>query len=156
MDNLTNSIIEIGKLKTITHGNVHFMSKSVEWETPQHLFDKYNNIFNFGLDVCATPKNAKCDKYFTEQEDGLMQDWNNHGNVWCNPPYGRGIGKWLKKAYECNSLVVMLVPARTCSAWWHDYATKGIVILLRGRLKFGGHTNSAPFPSAIVIFGMPK
>ena len=72
-----------------------------------------------------------------------------------NPPYGRTIGLWMKKAYEesCNgALVVCLVPARTDTKWWHDYSMKGEVIFLRGRLKFGGHKNSAPFPSAIIIF----
>jgi len=77
------------------------------------------------------------------------------GVCWMNPPYGRTIGKWMRKAYESSltgSTVVCLVPARTDTAWWHDYAIKGEVRFLRGRLKFGGSANSAPFPNAVVIF----
>lgn len=133
--------------------NVHFSSKTDEWETPQNLFDKLNAIHKFTLDVCATKDNAKCIEYYTRENDGLKQPWD--GICWLNPPYGRQIGLWMKKAHE-ESLkgckVVCLVPARTDTAWWHDYAIKGNIEFLRGRLKFGGHKNSAPFPSAIVIF----
>ena len=131
-----------------------FSSKTDLWETPQWLFDKLNNTYKFGLDVCADPSNAKCDNYYTPEQDGLAQQWS--GVCWCNPPYGREIGKWLKKAYESSlngaALVCCLVPARTDTAWWHDYCMQGEITFLRGRLKFGGHKNSAPFPSAIVIF----
>ena len=133
---------------------VHFSSKSDDWSTPQDLFDKLNSIHNFTLDVCAKESNAKCIRYFTPMENGLKQEWS--GIVWCNPPYGRGIGAWLKKAYEASEhgvKVVLLIPARTDTSWWHDYVMKGKVEFLRGRLRFGGHKNSAPFPSAIVIFG---
>jgi phage N-6-adenine-methyltransferase len=108
------------------------------------------------LDVCASPTNAKCPRYYTREDDGLTQPWE--GKCWMNPPYGRTIGQWMKKAYEESqrgALVVCLVPARTDTAWWHDYATKGQVAFIRGRLKFGGHVNSAPFPSATVVF-MPN
>jgi len=91
--------------------------------------------------------------YFTEQDDGLSQEW--YGSVWMNPPYGKTIGLWMKKAYESSCAgvkVVCLVPARTDTAWWHDYAMKGSIEFIRGRLKFGGSKNSAPFPSALVIF----
>lgn len=137
--------------------NVHFSSKTDDWATPQDLFDKLNNHFNFTLDVCASDDNAKCSEYFTVDDDGLQQDWTRtSGAVWMNPPYGRGIGEWMRKAYEAGQqgkTVVCLVPARTCTAWWHDYAVKGDVLFLRGRLKFGNAKNSAPFPSAIVVFG---
>ncbi len=133
---------------------VHFSSATDLWATPQDLFDKLNAEFAFDLDVCATPENAKVIRYFTKEQDGLAQPWS--GRCWMNPPYGREIGRWMHKAY-CAALfgdatVVCLVPARTDTAWWHDYAIKGEVRFLRGRLKFGGHKNSAPFPSAIVIF----
>jgi phage N-6-adenine-methyltransferase len=129
------------------------MSKTVIWATPQELFDSLNEEFKFTLDVCALPENAKCDNYFTPETDGLSQPWE--GVCWMNPPYGREIGKWIKKAYVSSLMgatVVCLVPARTDTAWWNDYVVKGEIRFLRGRLKFGGSKNSAPFPSAIVIF----
>lgn len=134
--------------------SVHFLSKSCEWETPQYLFDGLNAEFGFDLDVCANPSNAKCRKFFTKAEDGLGQTWE--GTVWMNPPYGRTIERWMKKGFESalagTALVVCLVPARTDTRWWHKYATRGEIRYLKGRLKFGGSKNSAPFPSAIVIF----
>ena len=129
--------------------SVHFSSKTDEWSTPQGLFDKLNAVHKFDLDVCATRENAKCDAFFTKDDDGLSEDW--WGKVWCNPPYGRTIGQWVKKCYEHGNSV-MLIPARTDTKWWHDYVMKGKIEFIRGRLKFGGHKNSAPFPSAIVTF----
>lgn len=136
---------------------VHFSSKTDLWSTPQDLFDKLNEKYNFTTDVCATEENAKCKHYYDKETDGLAQDWK--GVCWCNPPYGREIIDWVKKAYESSlkgATVVCLVPARTDTKWWHEYAMKGNIEFLRGRLKFGGHKNSAPFPSAIVVFGEAK
>lgn len=130
---------------------IHFSSKSDQWSTPQDLFDKLDKEYHFTLDPCATHDNAKCAKYYTLESDGLSQDWSGE-TVFVNPPYGREISKWIKKAYESDTTVVCLVPARTDTAWWHDYAMKGNITFIRGRLKFGGHKNSAPFPSAIVVF----
>lgn len=133
--------------------NVHFSSKTDLWETPQDIFDKLNSEFRFELDVCAIPENAKCINYFTPEQDGLTKEWN--GTCWMNPPYGREIIYWIRKAYESSKngvTVVCLVPARTDTKWWHDYVMKGEIRFIRGRLKFGGQKNSAPFPSAIVIF----
>jgi len=137
-------------------GAIGFSSASTEWDTPQAFFDKLDKQFEFTLDPCATAASAKCDKYFTEEDDGLAQDWRGH-TVFVNPPYGRGIGAWLKKGYEeskkHNTVVVMLVPSRTDTKWWHDYIMKAKEVhLVRGRLKFGGSDNAAPFPSAVVIF----
>lgn len=138
----------------LPRGSVHFSSASDDWPTPQDFFDKVNSELGpLDLDVCASPENAKCARYFTKVDDGLAHPWR--GKVWMNPPYGRGIGAWMRKAYESaqdGALVVCLVPARTDTAWWHDYAAKGNVRFIRGRLKFGGHVNSAPFPSALVVF----
>jgi phage N-6-adenine-methyltransferase len=135
--------------------SVHFSSKTDEWETPQDLFDKLDAIHNFDLDCCATMENRKVKAFISKETDALRISWNCHKVIWMNPPYGKEIGKWMKKAYE-ESLkgckVVCLIPARTDTAWWHDYAMRGEIELLRGRLKFGGHKNSAPFPSAIVVF----
>lgn len=131
-----------------------YSSNTDLWATPQDFFDKLSDEFSFTLDVCATEDNAKCAKYFTEETDGLMQEWI--GNCWMNPPYGREIGAWMKKAYEESlkgSTIVCLVPARTDTAWWHDYAMKGEIRLVKGRLKFGDGRGNAPFPSAVVIFG---
>lgn len=131
-----------------------FSSRTCEWETPQDLFDSLNAVYGFDVDVCATPQNAKCRKFYTVEQDGLSQEW--HGTCWMNPPYGRGIGAWVRKAYETAEsgagTVVCLLPARTDTAWWHDYCMKGKIEFIRGRLKFGGCANSAPFPSAIVTF----
>ncbi len=132
-----------------------FSSASCEWETPKEFFDRQDAVYHFDLDVCATPGNAKCARYYTEEQDGLVQPWT--GRCWMNPPYGRTIGKWVQKAYESvrggdADLVVCLLPARTDTAWWHDYCMKGEVQFIRGRLKFGNARNAAPFPSALVIF----
>lgn len=131
-----------------------FSSASCEWETPKKFFDKQDALYHFDLDVCATPNNAKCAQYYTEEQDGLAQPWT--GRCWMNPPYGRTIGKWVQKAYESvrggADLVVCLLPARTDTAWWHDYCMKGEVHFIRGRLKFGNAKNAAPFPSALVVF----
>lgn len=133
-----------------------FSSKTDLWETPQDLFDKLNNEFQFTLDVCATPENAKCDKFYTEEQDGLEHPWE--GTVWCNPPYGRGIGQWVRRALFASvsgATVVMLLPARTDTKWFHDYIYKRNNVeirFIRGRLKFGGSKNSAPFPSMVVVF----
>lgn len=131
----------------------HFSSATDLWTTPQDLFDSLATEFSFSLDVCATAENSKCPAYFTPQVNGLIQKWS--GICWMNPPYGRSIGAWMKKAYEASlggATVVCLVPARTDTAWWHEYAMNGEIRFLRGRLKFSGHKNSAPFPSAVVIF----
>lgn len=130
-----------------------FSSASDEWETPQYLFDELNREFHFNIDVCATQENAKCEQYYDKSMDGLLQSWA--GGVWMNPPYGRNIGKWVKKAYESSlngATVVCLLPSRTDTAWWHDYCMKGEIRFIRGRLKFGNSKNSAPFPSVVVIF----
>lgn len=132
-------------------------SKTVEWETPQVFFDQLHRIYHFETDVCAQPDNAKCAHFFTPDMDGLLQKWT--GMCWMNPPYGREIGKWIWKAYESamqGATVVCLLPARTDTSWFHDYIQgKAEIEFVRGRLKFGGAKNSAPFPSMIVVFKPP-
>ena len=131
-----------------------FSSKTDLWETPQDLFDKLNNEFHFTLDVCATPENAKCDSFYTKEQDGLSQPWK--GVVWCNPPYGKQIGSWVRRGFFASlsgNTVVMLLPARTDTRWFHEYIYgKAEIRFIRGRLKFGGSKNSAPFPSMVVVF----
>lgn len=132
---------------------VHFSSKTDLWETPADVFARLNTEFRFTLDVCALPENAKCRRFYTPKQDGLKQRWS--GRCWMNPPYGRSIAQWMRKAWEESRrgvTVVCLVPARPDTAWFQDYAARGEVRFLRGRLKFGNCKNSAPFPSAIVVF----
>ena len=124
-----------------------------DWSTPQDFFDKVNSVMHFNLDVCVDDQNHKCNRYFTARFDGLLMTWD--GICWCNPPYDRTLGKWVKKAYEEGKeggTVVCLLPARPGSNWFCNYALKGHIIFLRDRLKFGGQ-GRAPFPSMLVIFG---
>lgn len=153
---------------------VHFSSTTDEWSTPQWLFDELNAEFKFDLDVCATPENAKCAKYYTKDlaspisdiPGGCGQIWKADGSsVWCNPPYGREIWRWVymcsqfphehELMLERRGVAVMLLPARTDTKWFHQWIYKNEdaeIRFLKGRLKFGGAKNSAPFPSCIVIF----
>lgn len=135
--------------------NVHFSSKTEEWATPQAFFDELDKEFFFEIDVCATQENHKCKSYYTKEVNGLERNWN--GLVcWMNPPYGREIGKWVKKASEARGgVVVCLLPARTDTKYFHEYIYKNPqaeIRFIKGRLKFGDSKNSAPFPSMIVIF----
>lgn len=133
--------------------SVHFSSKSDEWATPQDFFDRLNTIHSFTLDACASELNAKCSNYYTESDNALIQDWC--GVVWCNPPYSE-VKNWIEKAYHESlkgAKVVMLIPARTDTIAWHQYIFPYAEIeFIKGRLKFGDSKNSAPFPSAVVIF----
>lgn len=129
-------------------------SASNEWGTPLDLFAALNQEFRFGVDVCATPELAKCERYFTPEQDGLAQKWT--GNCWMNPPYGDQIGRWIEKAHQSSkgtATVVCLVPARVDTGWWWDHCLFGEIRFLRGRLRFGNAEAGAPFPSAVVIFG---
>jgi phage N-6-adenine-methyltransferase len=135
---------------------VHHSSERQDWGTPQAFFDKLNARFGFTLDVCASAWNAKCKEYYSE--DALTKPWK--GICWMNPPYGRGIGKWMGKAWESaqsGATVVCLVPARTDTSWWHKNSTKGEIEFLTGRLRFVNPVtklpgDAAPFPVAVVVF----
>jgi len=134
-----------------------FSSKTDMWSTPQSFFNELDKEFNFTLDPCATTANAKCTKYFTEEVDGLIQNWEGE-TVFCNPPYGNQLKLWVKKCYEenikLNTKIVMLMPARTDTIYFHKYIYHKAkeIRFIKGRLKFGNSKNSAPFPSMIVIF----
>lgn len=136
---------------------LHFSSQSDKWATPQSYFDAVDSEFRFTLDACATADSAKCEAYYSPSDDGLAQEWM--GVVWCNPPYGREISSWLKKAVisaAMGATVVCLIPSRTETAWWHDIVMNASEIrFVRGRLKFGGAKYNAPFPSALVVFRPP-
>lgn len=133
-----------------------FSSRSDEWETPWNLFNLLDAEFHFNTDVCATAQNKKCAHFYSKEEDGLKQCWS--GNCWMNPPYGRGIKDWVEKAYKATLIeaetVVCLLPARTDTAWWHEYVIPHAseIRFLRGRVKFSNAKAGAPFPSAIVVF----
>lgn len=137
---------------------VMFSSQNMDWATPQAFFDKLDLEFGFTLDPCANSSNHKCDRYYTEADNGLSKSWRGE-TVFCNPPYGRLLKDWVKKcseeAKQPDTTVVLLVPARTDTAYFHDYIYQQPNVeirFLRGRLKFGDSSNSAPFPSMVVIF----
>jgi len=144
---------------------VHFAHKTDEWETPQPFFDDLDKEFGFTLDVCASEANHKCKWYFSMQDCGLARNWE-HSTCWMNPPYSQ-LRAWMKKASESakrGATVVCLIPSRTDTIAWHTYVwdaerhapRPGVQIrFVKGRLKFGGSKNSAPFPSAVVIFRGP-
>ena len=137
-----------------------YINKSLtdDWATPKALFEEWNNKYDFKLDVAASQANHLCDNWFgldhpdEAKRNGLTANWNDYGKVWCNPPYGRGIADWVDKAFYCNNLVVMLLPARTDTKWFHQILDNRCHIeFIKGRLKFGDGKNSAPFPSIIAI-----
>lgn len=136
-------------------------SKKMDYCTPQDFFDSLNTEFHFALDAAATKENAKCRMFYTPENDGLKKPWNvGGGAVFCNPPYGREIGKWVRKAYEeaqNGQTVVLLIPARTDTAYFHDYIYgKSEIRFVRGRLHFTDENGSAyppaPFPSMVVVY----
>ena len=123
------------------------------WATPQELFNQLHSVFNFDLDVCALPENAKCDRFFTPEIDGLKQEWT--GTCWMNPPYGSEIKYWIAKAAETATkghTVVALVPSRTDVGWWQEHCMSREIHYIKGRLKFGGCKHNAPFGCAVVVF----
>ena len=134
---------------------VHYSSERIDWETPDDFFSALHAEFDFALDVCAHAGNHKTPRYFSPEDDGLAQTWR--GRCWMNPPYGRGISAWIKKAHDSSreqaATVVCLVPARTDTRWWHEYVMRSAEVrFVKGRIKFVGATAGAPFPVAIVIF----
>jgi phage N-6-adenine-methyltransferase len=134
-----------------------FSSNTEMWGTPKLLFNKLNEEFHFDLDVCAVKENAKCEKFFSPEDDGLNQSW--FGNCFINPPYGKDIKFWIEKSYkealynENVNVVVGLLPARTDTQYFHNYIyNKAEIRFIKGRLKFNDGKGSAPFPSMIVIW----
>ena len=137
------------------NNNLMFSSVTDKHNTPQDLNDDLATVFDWDLDVCASGPNV-CENYFNEADDGLSHDWNEWGLRWMNPPYGRTIGQWVRTAWahRHHGATVCLLPARTDTKWWHDNIPQASqVVFIKGRLKFGDATNSAPFPSAFVVFG---
>ena len=134
-----------------------FSSKTNEWATPIAVFRQLDEEFKFNLDPCSSDENAKCEKHYTIDNDGLTQNWGGQ-RVFCNPPYGRELPKWVRKCYEeskkPDTLVVMLIPARTDTSYFHEYIYHKAreIRFLRGRLHFNESKQGAPFPSMVVIF----
>ena len=135
-----------------------YSSRTDEWPTPQSFFDQLNAEFDFTLDPCASPANTKCAAYFTQEDDGLKQDWGSH-RVFCNPPYGKTMRDWARKCYEASqqgAMVVLLAHSRTDTRWFHEWVYgKAELRFVKGRLKFGDGTQSAPFPSLVAIYRPP-
>lgn len=144
--------IESGEYKVVVEYD------SNEWATPQKFFEELDAEFHFNLDPCSTHENAKCERHFTLEEDGLNQNWGG-ARVFCNPPYGREIATWVRKCYEesrkPDTLVVMLIPARTDTAYFHQfiYRKADEIRFIRGRLHFNESKQGAPFPSMVVVYG---
>lgn len=133
-----------------------FSRKEDGWESPQDFYDRLNSEFHFTLDPSCSKETAKCKKYYTVEDDGLSKDWSGE-TVYCNPPYGRVIAKWVEKAHveskKPGTTIVMLLPARTDTKWFHDHIYgKAEIRFIKGRLKFGGSKINAPFPNIVVIF----
>jgi phage N-6-adenine-methyltransferase len=132
------------------------VSKTDDWATPQYLFDEWNAKYDFDLDAAASSTNHKCDNWYgldhpeESKRDGLAQAWT--GTTWVNPPYGRVLNQWVGHAAEQLSPVVMLLPARTDTRWFHSYCINQRITFIKGRVKFGGSSFGAPFPSMIVEF----
>lgn len=136
--------------------SVHFSSERIDWATPDDLYKRLDEIYSFDLDAAADATNARCKRYFDARTDGLNQSWAD-ARVWCNPPYGRQIGRWTAKAASeavHAKFIVMLVPARTDTAWWHDAIQTARPYYFRGRLRFKGAAASAPFPSALLYWNV--
>lgn len=136
--------------------HVLWSSNKSDWETPQSLFDLLDSEFHFDLDLAASSSNSKCLSFFSLSDDALLQDWSGHV-CWCNPPYSRRLGQWIEKAYleSCkpNTTIVMLVPSRTDTLWFHKFCLPYAEIrFLRGRLRFGSSSSPAPFGSMILVF----
>lgn len=139
----------------IKGSEVIYKSGNDEWETPQEVFDRLNAEFDFDLDPCATSQNHKCSEYYTIDQNGLLKNWGGR-KVFCNPPYSE-IKKWVQKSYfeslRPGTIVVMLIPARTDTTYFHDYIwNRSEVRFIKGRIKFGDAKHNAPFPSMVVIF----
>lgn len=131
-------------------------SDRMDWATPQAFFDRLDAEFGFDLDVCATDRTAKCQHYYTPEDDGLAMPWAPL-RCYCNPPYGREIARWIERCSDearRGALVVALIPARTDTRYWHDVImqTASEVRLVKGRLRFDDGSNPAPFPSAVIVW----
>ena len=154
---MLTEVLDQQENKKVCMNKAHFFFFTNEWATPRDFFEELNREFSFTLDPCSTDENAKCKKHFTEQDDGLTQNWGGE-IVFCNPPYGVQLKRWVHKAYlesrKANTIVVMLIPARTDTEYFHRfiYHKAKEIRFIKGRLHFNESKNSAPFPSMVVVF----
>ena len=132
------------------NNNIHFSSKTDQWATPRWFAELYKKKYRLTLDVCADEHNSVCDDFYSKKDNGLSQEWRD--GFWMNPPYGRGIIEWVKKADNSGFFGVGLLPARTDTRWFQDHCIHHPHFFVKGRLKFGDSKNSAPFPSVVVLF----
>lgn len=136
--------------------DVHFSSVRMDWATPDDLYRRLHRLYRFNLDAAASAENAKCRRFYSLEHCGLKASWQG-ARVWCNPPYGRELPKWVDKAIleaPGADLIVMLVPSRTDTRWWHRAIKTARPVFLEGRLKFKGAAHAAPFPSALLIWSV--
>lgn len=144
----------------VSAGGAAFSSDRMDWETPAKLFEKLDAEYHFTLDPASDGTNAKCKKYYTAADNGLLQDWGGE-TVFLNPPYGRALPHWIAKAaheaLKPNTLVLLLIPARTDTRWFHQYLyRRAKLTFLKGRIHFEVHgesLQSAPFPSMLAELG---
>lgn len=158
---LRNAVAQCGSWHALVNealsSTAHLSAEKDEWATPDGLFAALDAEFGFTLDVCASPANAKCGRYFTAADDGLARSWAGE-TAWMNPPYSE-VDEWMAKARAeaaAGAVVACLVPSRTDVAWFWDTARHGQIRFIRGRLAFvddEGNTGPAPFPSVVVVFG---
>ena len=150
---------ELALLRGKLARKVYHESRKTTWGTPWHVFREYDAEFHFTLDVCASEENTKCPRFFSEEQNGLVQDWEDD-ICWMNPPYGREIGLWLEKAYRSSlagATVVCLIPSRTGTRWWHAWVLgKAEIRYRQGRIVFEGATDPAGFDSLAAIYWPPS
>lgn len=127
-----------------------------DWETPRELFRALDGEFHFQLDAAASVDNTLCTHFYTAEMDALRFGWDWAEAVFVNPPYGSQISRWVQKGFDESQngcVVVMLIPARTDTTYWHQYVMRAAEIrFVRLRLRFSGSSINAPFPSAVVVF----
>jgi len=134
-----------------------FNRDKTNYETPDNIFNPLNEKYHFTLDVAADNENHKCDNYYSQEDDGLNKDWGIN-ICWMNPPFGRGLKKWVAKAHSESlkgATVVCLIPVRTNTNWWHDYCLQADVEFIKGEVTFKGYDRGLWMPFAIVVFS-PK
>ncbi len=142
-------------------------SGKTDYETPQNLFEEWNRIFQFNLDAAANCDNCKLNQYISPELDAFEENWycpdsslpaRTKGRVWLNPPYGRGIDKWIRRAIEqvkggYAEFVLMLLPSNTDTKWFHNLCKQGKIKFLPSRITFVGEENPMKNGSMLVLFG---
>jgi phage N-6-adenine-methyltransferase len=130
-------------------------NKPIIWSTPQPIFDVLNKEFEFQVDLCADPDNAKC-KNWLDRQVSLDTDWSGEGTAWLNPPYGKDITDWVRKAARTNRRIVGFLPGRTNAPWWHDHVMQAIELrFVRRKVSFAngeGCKGVPPWGAVVAIW----